>query len=105
MARKATKRKSAKTKAIRKAPKKATKKAARKTIKKEKKAFARKATKRKSPAKRRVKKQSTYDSAISTLTYYIEQGGKNLSDAGKATLEAAREVIHGVSTKISKSTA
>ena len=100
MAGKATKRKTVKTKAkkaVRKVTKKAAKKAVRKVVTKAK----RKVAKRKSPTKRR--KPSPYETAISTLSYYIEQGGKNLSDAGKSTLEAAREVIHEVSTKISKS--
>jgi len=109
MARKATKRKAVKTKAktaIKRTPKKvakkATKKVARKVVAKAKKKVA----KRKSTAKRGVRKvASTYDTAMSTLTHYIEQGGKNLSDAGKATLEAAREVINDVSTKIGKLTA
>ena len=108
MARKATKRTSVKTKAkklIRKASKKATQKVGRKTAKTAKKKVAKKVTKRKASAKRPARKLSTYETAISTLTQYIEQGGKNLSDAGKSTLEAAREVIHDVSTKIGKFTA
>lgn len=105
MARTTTKRKSVKTKA-----KKAGKKVARKEIKKAVRSAVpkakKKAAKRKSTAKRGARTvASTYDTAMATLTHYIEKGGKNLSDAGKATLEAAREVIHDVSTKISKSTA
>ncbi len=108
MARKATKRKAVKTKAktaakkvAKKVVKKATKKVARKVVAKAKKKVA----KRKAAAKRSVRKvASTYDQAMTTLTHYIEMGGKNLSDAGKATLEAAREVIHDVSSKISRST-
>jgi hypothetical protein len=112
MARKATKRKSVKAKAkktakrqIKTVPKKTTKKATKKTVR-EVAAKAKKVAKRKSVARRGTRKiASTYETAMATLTHYIEQGGKNLSDAGRSTLEAAREVIHDVSTKISKSTA
>lgn len=117
MARKATKRKAVKTKAkkaIKRTAKKATKKATKKVVRKATKKTARKVVaktkkkvaRRKSAAKRSVRKvASSYDTAMSTLTHYIEQGGKNLSDAGKATLEAARDVIHDVSSKIGKLTA
>ncbi|MCD6075327.1 MAG: hypothetical protein K0Q70_2210 [Rhodospirillales bacterium] len=112
MARKATRRKSVKTKAksatkhpTKKVAKKATKKATKKAVR-EVAAKAKKVAKRKSVARRRTRKiAGTYETAMATLTHYIEQGGKNLSEAGRSTLEAAREVIHDVSTKISKSTA
>ena len=104
MARKATKRKSTTTKA-KKVAKPRSKTTTRKTVK----AVARKAAKkakRKSAARRRSRKVAgTYETAISTLTHYIEKGGKNLSAAGKSTLEAARDVIHEVATKVSKATA
>jgi hypothetical protein len=108
MARKAAKRKATKVKAKTKA-KTAAKRTAKKTAKKTVKVVARKAVakaKRTSAARRRSRKMAgTYETAISTLTHYIETGGKNLSAAGRSTLEAARDVIHEVATKVSKATA
>jgi hypothetical protein len=108
MARKAAKRKSAKVKARTKA-KTAAKRTVKKTARKTVKVVARKAAakaKRKSAVRRRARKVSgAYETAISTLTHYIETGGKNLSAAGRSTLEAARDVIHEVATKVSKATA
>jgi hypothetical protein len=104
MARKATKRQSAKTgakKAVKRSPKeKAVKKAARKAAAKAKRTSA----KRKSAKRGARTVAGTYEAAISTLTHYIEKGGKNLSQAGRSTLEAARGVIHEVATKVSKAT-
>jgi hypothetical protein len=108
MARKAAKRKSAKVKA-RTGAKTAVKRSAKKTAKKTVKVVARKAAakaKRKSAARRRSRKVAgTYETAISALTHYIEAGGKNLSAAGRSTLEGARDVIHEIATKVSKATA
>jgi hypothetical protein len=108
MARKAAKRKATKVKAKTKA-KTAAKPTAKKTAKKTVKVVARKAAakaKRTSAARRRSRKAAgPYETAISTLTHYIETGGKNLSTAGRSTLEAARDVIHEIATKVSKATA
>jgi L-lactate utilization protein LutB len=107
MVRKKTKCKSAKTRAktavkgaAQKAARKAVKKVARTAVTKAKRSSA----KRTSDTRRTRKIANTYETAISTLTHYIEKGGKNLSDAGKSTLEAARDVIHDVATKVSKAT-